>query len=198
MWVTFKTRKSTMSTAQQRYLQKKFKDPEYRQKVNTFQRERYRRLIADPVTRKQIAERKKIYDKKYKEKKRLQKLERQQVVKNGPMTDKDDGMVLDIREKYAVQCPSGTSERNMQQVTADGSTSTQGEMIHDSSTQKESVDVTDLMSDIMKPLMKRMMEDLMSDLMKPLMKRMMEDIMLDINQCLTKRVMQYFNPNSGY
>ena len=98
------------------------------------------------------------------------------------MNEKGDRMLLDIKEKSAVQCPSEKSEGNMVQVTSDFSTSMEGETIHDSSTQKELEDFAHLMSDLMKPLMKRMMEDIMSD----------------INQCLMTRVMQYFNPNSDY
>ena len=173
---------STYGSPQRRYAERKRKDPEYCARVLLRQREQYRRLVADPVTRKKLYERKKRSFEKCKEKKRLQKLERQQDVKNGAMNDIGDGMLLDIKEKSAVQCPSGKSEGNMVPVTSDYNTSTEGEMIHDSSTQKEMEDFTHLMSDLMKPLMKRMMEDIMSD----------------INQCLKTRVMQYFNPNSDY
>ena len=104
MWVKCKTRKSTMSTAQQRYLQKKRKDPEYRDRVNQYQRELYRKAVADPVSKKQMYERKKRSREKYEAK---QRLEREQVVNNEAMTDKDDGIVLDRKEEGAVPVVGG-------------------------------------------------------------------------------------------
>ena len=93
---------STYGSPQRRYAEKKRKDPEYCARVLLKQRERYRRLVADPVTRKQLYERKKRSHEKCKEEKRLRMLERLQVVKNETMLDRDDGMVLDRKEESAV------------------------------------------------------------------------------------------------
>ena len=95
---------SACGSVQTRHQQRKLKDPMFLEKVKLSQRERYRRLVADPVTRKQEHDKRRCYRIRYIAKKRWQKLKEQGIVNDGASNVKDEGMLQDLKWKNALEC----------------------------------------------------------------------------------------------
>ena len=102
------------------YREKKLRDP--LEKVNLSHRERYKRMVADPVKRKQMLDKKKPYQIERRAKKRLQK--EQGDVNAAASNVRDEGMVLDIIDENAGECP-------VESMMDSNSDSLEEPMVHD-------------------------------------------------------------------